>query len=51
MGQRRLPDDFRDFLSSLNKNKVKYLLLGGWAVGIEGMIRYGFRTTAAAIAA
>jgi predicted nucleotidyltransferase len=39
MGQRRLPDDFRDFLSSLNKNKVKYLLLGGWAVGIYGAPR------------
>jgi predicted nucleotidyltransferase len=33
MGQRPLPDDFKDFIKSLNKNKVKYLLLGGWAVG------------------
>ena len=34
MGQRQLPEDFKEFLSLLNKNKVKYLLLGGWAVGI-----------------
>jgi hypothetical protein len=34
MAQKRLPDDFRDFLNSLNKNNVKYLLLGGWAVGM-----------------
>jgi hypothetical protein len=39
MGQKRLPDDFRDFLSSLNKNNVEYLLLGGWAVGIYGAPR------------
>lgn len=36
MGQKQLPDDFREFLNSLNKNNVKYLLLGGWAVGIYG---------------
>ncbi len=36
MAQKRLPDDFRDFLNSLNKNDVKCLLLGGWAVGIYG---------------
>jgi predicted nucleotidyltransferase len=34
MEQRQLPEDFKEFLSLLNKNKVKYLLLGGWAVGI-----------------
>jgi predicted nucleotidyltransferase len=39
MGQKQLPDDFRDFLNSLNKNNVKYLLLGGWAVGIYGAPR------------
>jgi hypothetical protein len=39
MAQKRLPDDFRDFLNSLNKNDVKYLLLGGWAVGIYGVPR------------
>lgn len=36
MALKRLPEDFRDFLNSLNKNGVKYLLLGGWAVGIYG---------------
>ena len=40
MAQKRLPDDFRDFLNSLNKHKVKYLLLGGWAVGIHGAPRF-----------
>lgn len=39
MALKRLPDDFRDFLDSLNKNKVKYLLLGRWAVGIYGYPR------------
>lgn len=39
MDQKQLPDDFRDFLNSLNKNNVKYLLLGGWAVGIYGAPR------------
>jgi hypothetical protein len=39
MAQKRLPDDFRDFLNSLNKNNVEYLLLGGWAVGIYGAPR------------
>jgi hypothetical protein len=36
MAQRQLPVDFKEFLSFLNSNKVKYLLLGGWAVGIYG---------------
>jgi hypothetical protein len=39
MAQKRLPDDFKDFLNSLNKNNVEYLLLGGWAVGIYGAPR------------
>jgi len=39
MVMKRLPEDFRDFLSFLNKNNVKYLLLGGWAVGIYGQPR------------
>ncbi|MBN2565465.1 MAG: nucleotidyltransferase [Candidatus Eisenbacteria bacterium] len=39
MGRKRLPDDFRDFLDSLNKNDVEYLLLGGWAVGMYGAPR------------
>jgi len=39
MALKRLPEDFKDFLSFLNKNDVKYLLLGGWAVGIYGYPR------------
>ena len=39
MALRQLPEDFRDFLNFLNKHKVKYLLLGGWAVGIYGYPR------------
>lgn len=36
MAEERLPDEFKEFLSFLNLNKVKYLLIGGWAVGIYG---------------
>jgi hypothetical protein len=36
MARRPLPDDFREFIDSLNVNKVKYLLVGGWAVGLYG---------------
>lgn len=36
MAQRQLPEDFKDFIKFLNANKVKYLLLGGWAVGLYG---------------
>jgi hypothetical protein len=33
MGKMRLPEEFKEFINLLNTNKVKYLLLGGWAVG------------------
>jgi hypothetical protein len=36
MAQRQLPDDFREFIECLNKHEVRYLLVGGWAVGIYG---------------
>lgn len=36
----RLPPDFKGFLSSLNKNSVRYLLVGGWAVSIHGYVRF-----------
>ena len=36
MVQRQLPDDFREFIECLNKHEVRYLLVGGWAVGIYG---------------
>lgn len=36
MDRKQLPDDFREFIQCLNKHSVKYLLVGGWAVGIYG---------------
>jgi hypothetical protein len=35
----RLPNDFKDFLKLLNENEVKYLLIGGYAVGYYGYPR------------
>lgn len=35
MANRQLPAEFKEFLKSLNSKKVKYLLIGGWAVGIH----------------
>lgn len=34
-----LPPDFREFLQLLNSHKVKYLLVGGYAVGYYGYPR------------
>lgn len=34
-----LPPDFREFLRSLNDHGVKYLLIGGYAVGYHGYPR------------
>ena len=39
MVKKQLPEDFKEFIQCLNSNKVKYLLLGGWAVGIYGQPR------------
>jgi hypothetical protein len=39
MVSRQLPDDFREFIRFLNANEVRYLLVGGWAVGIWGTPR------------
>jgi len=36
MEKKQLPEDFKDFIQCLNSNNVKYLLIGGWAVGIHG---------------
>jgi len=36
MEQKPLPDDFKDFIECLNSNNVRYLLVGGWAVGLYG---------------
>jgi predicted nucleotidyltransferase len=35
----RLPPDFSEFLNLLNKHDVKYLLIGGYAVGFYGYVR------------
>ncbi len=35
----RLPPDFKEFLQLLNASKVKYLLIGGYAVGYYGYPR------------
>ncbi len=35
-----LTRDYREFLQSLNANRVEYLLIGGWAVITYGYIRY-----------
>jgi predicted nucleotidyltransferase len=36
MGKKQLPEEFKEFIQCLNKNNIKYLLVGGWAVGIYG---------------
>ena len=35
-----LNKDFREFIQSLNDNKVRYLVVGGYAVGFHGYPRY-----------
>jgi predicted nucleotidyltransferase len=35
-----LPRDFREFIQLLNKQHVKYLVVGGYAVGYHGYPRY-----------
>lgn len=35
-----LPIDFAEFSQSLNEERVEYLLVGGWAVGVHGYARY-----------
>ena len=35
----KLPDDFKEFLRLLNSHQVKYLLIGGFAVGYHGYPR------------
>jgi hypothetical protein len=36
MERMQLPEEFKEFINLLNANHVKYLLLGGWAVGYYG---------------
>lgn len=35
-----LNKDFREFIESLNSNKIKYLLVGGYAIAFHGHPRY-----------
>ncbi len=35
-----LNKDFKEFIESLNENKVQYLIVGGYAVGFHGYPRY-----------
>lgn len=35
----QLPDDFKEFLKLLNANGVRYLVVGGYAVGLHGYPR------------
>jgi hypothetical protein len=35
-----LNPDFKEFLQSLNENKVRYLIIGGYAVAFHGHPRY-----------
>ncbi len=35
----KLPRDFAEFLSLLNSHSVRYLLIGGYAVGFHGHVR------------
>ena len=39
MGQIPLPQDFKDLLNLLHAHGVRYLLIGGWAVGFHGVPR------------
>ena len=34
-----LPKDFREFIELLNRNKVRYLIIGGYAVVYHGYVR------------
>ncbi|MBM2815592.1 MAG: hypothetical protein HW421_2354 [Ignavibacteria bacterium] len=35
-----LPQDFKEFLQLLNEKKVEYLIVGGYAVALQGYPRY-----------
>ncbi len=36
MESKQLPDEFIEFIQLLNSEKVKYLIIGGWAVNLYG---------------
>jgi hypothetical protein len=35
-----LPRDFQDFLQLLNANRIRYVVIGGYAVAYHGYVRY-----------
>jgi predicted nucleotidyltransferase len=35
-----IPDDFKEFIRLLNENKVKYLIVGGYAVGFYSQPKF-----------
>ena len=37
--------DFKEFIESLNENKVRYLIVGGYAVAVHGYPRYTYFIT------
>ena len=39
MDEQVLPDDFKEFLRLLNEAEVRYLLIGGYALGYHGYPR------------
>lgn len=40
MDLKQLPEDFSEFLKSLQKYQVEYLLVGGWAIGLYAEPRF-----------
>ncbi len=39
MEKKQLPPDFRDFFEILNRNQVRYLVTGSWALAVHGWPR------------
>ena len=39
METKQLPPDFKDFFKILNRNKVRYLVSGSWALALHGWPR------------
>jgi hypothetical protein len=40
MAQINLSKDFKEFIGLLNKNKVEFIVVGGYAVGFHGYVRF-----------
>ena len=40
MDTTHLPPDFKEFIQYINSEKIEYLLVGGYAVGIHGGARF-----------